>query len=235
MNTIIDATLHRPGLEMRNLSVTYDTEQGPLHTVRDVSLDIAPGEIYGLVGESGSGKTTLARAIVRYLPGNGRVSNGAVSLDGVNLLNLPMAQVRRIWGAKITMVHQDPNAAVNPSIVIGEQIAEMARTHLHLSRSQAWAKALEMLAKVRMPDPDVVARRYAHQLSGGQLQRVLIATALTTNPRLLIMDEPTTALESPPRPSSLTWCATSCWNTRQPSSTSPTISAWWRASVIAWA
>jgi peptide/nickel transport system ATP-binding protein len=182
-------------LDIRNLTVTYDTEKGPLHTVRNVSLQIAPGQIYGLVGESGSGKSTLAGGVVRYLASNGRISSGSVLLDGVNLTELPLNQVRSFWGSKITMVHQDPSASVNPSIIIGEQIAEVARQHLGMSKQAAWAKAVEMLTKVRMPDPEVVARRYAHQLSGGMLQRVLIATALTTNPRLLIMDEPTTALD----------------------------------------
>ncbi len=195
MKAIDNANCDVPGLEVRDLTVTYDTEKGPLHTVRDVSLKIAPGEIYGLVGESGSGKTTLARAVVCYLPSNGHVTRGAVMLDDVNLLNLSKDRVRRIWGARITMVHQDPNSAVNPSIPVGEQIAEVARVHLGLPKAQAKAKAIEMLAKVRMPDPEAVARRYAHQLSGGMLQRVLIATALITNPRLLIMDEPTTALD----------------------------------------
>lgn len=183
------------GLSINNLTITYDTERGPLHTVRNVSLNIAPGEIYGLVGESGSGKTTLARGIVRYLPDNGRITGGVVSLDGVNLYALSKELMRQYWGAKITMVHQDPAAAVNPSIPVGEQIAEVARLHLNMTKAEAKAKAVEMLGKVRMPDPETVAKRYAHQLSGGQLQRVLIATALTTNPRLLIMDEPTTALD----------------------------------------
>ncbi len=182
-------------LDIRNLTVAYDTEKGALHTVRDVSLHIAAGEIYGLVGESGSGKTTLARAVVCYLPSNGRVAGGSVQLSGTDLLALPGNQMRRIWGSRITMVHQDPVAAVNPAIPIGEQIAEVARIHLSMSRAQARDKAVEMLTKVRMPDPATVARRYAHQLSGGMLQRVLIATALTTNPELLIMDEPTTALD----------------------------------------
>ncbi len=182
-------------LELQNLSVTYDTEKGPLDTVRNVSMKIAAGEIYGLVGESGSGKTTLARAVVRYLPANGRISGGVVRLCGSDLSKLSPSEMRKIWGARITMVHQDPAAAINPSIPVGEQIAEIARAHLHLSRVKARAKAVEMLAKVRMPDPEAVFKRYAHQLSGGMLQRVLIATALTTNPQLLIMDEPTTALD----------------------------------------
>jgi len=184
-----------PVLDVRGLTVAYETEKGRLDTVRDVSLNIRRGEIYGLVGESGSGKTTLARAIVRYLPRNGRISGGAALLDGVDLQTLSPAELRRVWGNRITMVHQDPAGAVNPAIPVGEQIAEVARVHLGMNRTQAWQKALEMLNKVQLPDPESTARRYAHQLSGGMLQRILIAAALTTNPQLLIMDEPTTALD----------------------------------------
>ncbi|UCF96189.1 MAG: ABC transporter ATP-binding protein [Spirochaetaceae bacterium] len=186
---------HTTGLEVRDLTITYETEAGPLDTVRNVSLNIDPGEIYGLVGESGSGKTTLARGVVRYLPGNGRIKSGSVHLEGTDLLKLKKAEIRRVWGRDITMVHQDPNKSVNPSMPVGDQIAEMARVHLGLPKLEARRKAVEMLTQVRMSDPATVARRYAHQLSGGQLQRVLIAIALTTNPRLLIMDEPTTALD----------------------------------------
>ena len=182
-------------LEINNLGVSYATETGMLDTVRNVSLCIGLGEIYGLVGESGSGKTTLARAVVRYLPSNGHIHSGSVMLNGVNLLELSQTEMRRVWGAKISMVHQDPAAAVNPAIQVGEQIAEVARVHLGMSRAEARDKALDMLTQVRMSDPEAVAKRYAHQLSGGMLQRILIATALTTNPQLLIMDEPTTALD----------------------------------------
>lgn len=184
-----------PVLEVRNLSILYETDQGPQPTVRSVNMQLRAGEIYGLVGESGSGKTTLARGIVQHLPANGRATGDGVFLDGENLLGLPRSEMRRVWGSRITMVHQDPNTAINPSIVIGEQIAEVARVHLGMSRRDAQARAVEMLGKVRIADPESVARRYAHQLSGGMLQRVLIAIALTTNPRLLIMDEPTTALD----------------------------------------
>jgi len=198
VNTVgraVDSETAPTGLEIRNLTITYDTDAGPLDTVRGVSISIAPGEIYGLVGESGSGKTTLARAVVRYLASNGRIKSGSVELDGIDLLTMARPEMRRIWGYRITMVHQDPNRSVNPSMPVGEQIAEMARVHLGMSKAEARAKAVEMLTQVRMPDPATVARRYAHQLSGGQLQRVLIAIALTTNPHLLILDEPTTALD----------------------------------------
>jgi len=182
-----------PVLKVENLTITYDTEKGPLHTVRNVSLQIAPGEIYGLVGESGSGKTTFARGVVRYLPSNGKITTGRISLSGTDLATLSHKQIRKVWGSRVTMVHQDPNASINPSMLIGDQIAEAMRVHLGLNKKQAGQKAIEMLNKVRMPDPELVARRYAHQLSGGMLQRVLIATAMATNPEFMIMDEPTTA------------------------------------------
>jgi peptide/nickel transport system ATP-binding protein len=191
MNTEDKSTV----LDVKNLWVSYATDDGPLDTVRNVSMQIRRGEIYGLVGESGSGKTTLARALVRYLPRNGSITRGSISLGGTDLLALPPQEIRKVWGSRITMVHQDPSKAINPSITVGEQIAEMARVHLGMSRAQASHKALEMLEKVQLPDPESVAGRYPHQLSGGMLQRILIATALTTSPQFLIMDEPTTALD----------------------------------------
>lgn len=182
-------------LDVNNLWVTYSTEGGDLHTVRNVTLKIRSGEIYGLVGESGSGKTTLARALVRYLHPNGRIAQGSIRLGNLDLLTLSPKEMRKVWGAKVTMVHQDPVKAITPSIPVGEQVAEMARVHLGMSRAQAKMKVLEMFEKVQLPDPESVWGRYPHQLSGGMLQRILIATALTTNPQFLIMDEPTTALD----------------------------------------
>ncbi|MHB1416784.1 MAG: ABC transporter ATP-binding protein, partial [Chloroflexota bacterium] len=188
MNTV-------PTLQVENVTISYRTETQWLDTVRDLSLEIAPHEKYGLVGESGSGKTTLALAIMRYLAANGRVSKGRILFDGSDLLAAPEGEMRKVWGGKIGMVYQNPSTALNPALVVGEQIAEVARAHLGLKGKEAWQKAVEMLAEVRMPDPEAVARRYPHQLSGGMLQRSLIAMALTSNPQLLIMDEPTTALD----------------------------------------
>lgn len=184
-----------PVLEIQGLSVTYETETGPIEPVRDVSLSIHRRESFGLVGESGSGKTTLAMGAIRYLAANGRVTQGRVLLNGVNLLELPRSQLRAIWGGKIGVVYQTPGSALNPSIRVGEQLDEVARLHLGLTRGEARIRTLEMLAKVKMPDPQSVARRYPHQLSGGMVQRCVIAMALITNPELLIMDEPTTALD----------------------------------------
>ncbi len=194
-NTHSPSKENRVVLDLNKLEVFYNTEEGPLATVRDVSITFYKGQIYGLVGESGSGKTTLARAIVRYLPRNGKISGGNILLNGTNLLNLSPKEMRRVWGSKITMVHQNPSEAVNPSIPVGEQIAEVARAHLGMSRKAARRESLEMLNKLQIADPESVSKRYAHQLSGGLLQRIVIASALVTNPQLLILDEPTTALD----------------------------------------
>jgi len=149
-----------PGLEVRDLTITYNTEDGPLDTVRNLSFKIAPGEIYGLVGESGSGKTTIARAVVNYLASNGTIKSGRILLDGVDLCTKTKKEMRSIWGSDITMVHQDPNKSVNPSMSIGNQIAEMVRVHSGISKAEARKKAVDMLSWVRMPDPSRVARRY---------------------------------------------------------------------------
>jgi len=185
----------RPVFEIEGLHIDYTTESGVLPAVRDVSLAVHEHESFGLVGESGSGKSTLAMGAIRYLASNGRVTEGSVRLNGVELLGLPGKELRELWGSRIGVVYQSPLSALNPSIVIGRQLAEVARQHLGLDRAAAFARVAEMLTKVAMPDPEAVMKRYPHQLSGGMLQRCVIAMVLMTHPSLLIMDEPTTALD----------------------------------------
>jgi peptide/nickel transport system ATP-binding protein len=189
------ATASRPTFEIEGLSIDYATEFGVLHAVRGVSLSVREHESFGLVGESGSGKSTLAMGAIRYLAHNGRVTDGSVRLNGVELLGLSRKDLRALWGSSIGVVYQSPLSALNPSIVIGKQLAEVARQHLGMDKAAARARVVEMLTKVAMPDPEAVMKRYPHQLSGGMLQRCVIAMALMTDPSLLIMDEPTTALD----------------------------------------
>src|SRR5450756_2097332 len=178
----------RPVFEIEGLHIDYTTELGVLHAVRNVSLAVHEHESFGLVGESGSGKSTLAMGAIRYLASNGKVTEGSVRLSGVELLGLSPRELRELWGSRIGVVYQSPLSALNPSIVIGKQLAEVARQHLGMDRAAALARVAEMLAKVAMPDPEAVMKRYPHQLSGGMLQRCVIAMALMTDPSLLIMD-----------------------------------------------
>ncbi|HVO44669.1 MAG TPA: dipeptide ABC transporter ATP-binding protein [Aggregatilineales bacterium] len=185
----------QPVLDIRDVTIAYQIEEAHLDTVRNVSLQIGARQIYGLVGESGSGKSTLALAVMGYLAANGRVTGGQILLDGENLLEKSTAEMRSIWGRRMNLVPQDPGGALNPAIRVGEQIAEIARHHYGLSRKDAWARSIELLRDVRIADPQRVAQRYPHQLSGGMQQRVMIAMALSTEPRVLVLDEPTTALD----------------------------------------
>lgn len=185
----------QPILEAEHLCIDYRLGSQWVNAIRDVSLTISAGEIHGLVGESGSGKSTLALALMRYLAPNARVSQGDIRLDGVSLLSKSRPEMEQIWGRDLCLVPQDPLAALNPAYTVGEQIAEVTRQHQGLSKSEAWAGAVAMLQKVRIADANAVAQKYPHQLSGGMQQRVVIAMALNTQPRLLILDEPTTALD----------------------------------------
>ncbi|MBK8026542.1 MAG: ABC transporter ATP-binding protein [Chloroflexi bacterium] len=184
-----------PVIQVENLSLEYKLADGWRTVLKDISLDIMPDEIHGLVGESGSGKSTLALAMMNYLASNARVTSGRVLLDGENLLDKSRDEMRTIWGKHISLVPQDALAALNPSHTIGDQIAEITQLHEGLSKRAAHERAVEMLRKVRINDPETIARRYPHQLSGGMQQRVTIAMALSTQPRLLVLDEPTTALD----------------------------------------
>ncbi len=184
-----------PILQIENLTVAYQQGTAWLDAVRDFSLQIEPGQTYGLVGESGSGKTTIAMAVMRYLGEEGRVLQGRIALDGRDLLALSENQMRQVWGAQMSLVPQNPLSSLNPSIRIGEQLAEGLRFHEGLDRASAERRVIQLLRLVRLPEPEVVANNYPHQISGGMQQRILIAMALSTSPRLLVLDEPTTSLD----------------------------------------
>ncbi len=184
-----------PLLEVRDLRVRFETERGPADVVNGMSFTIAAGETLALVGESGCGKTVTALAILRLLGAAGRIVGGEVRFDGRNVLDLAPRELRALRGRAIGMVFQDPVASLNPVLSCGDQIAEVVRAHAACSRLEARARALELLRRVRLPDPERQARAYPHQMSGGMCQRVGIALALAGAPRLLIADEPTTALD----------------------------------------
>jgi peptide/nickel transport system ATP-binding protein len=184
-----------PVLDLRHLSVHFETPGGDLRVLRDVSLAIEPQETFGLAGESGSGKTTLGYAIMRALPGAARLTGGEIRFEGEDLLAKEHEELRRIRGRRIAMVYQDPRSALNPTMTVGQQIAEVVEIHERPTPRAARARARELLDLVSIADPQAVARRYPHQLSGGMQQRVVIAMALACGPSLLIMDEPTTGLD----------------------------------------
>jgi peptide/nickel transport system ATP-binding protein len=182
-------------LEIKHLSLSYSSRSGPVHAVRDVSLRIHRGETYGLVGESGCGKSSLAYAIMGHLGPVGKITQGHIQFQGQELVGMSGRQLQRLRGNHVAMVYQDPQAALDPSARVGEQIAEVLTVHRGLSREEAWAQTLEIMKAVNLPDVESVAISYPHQLSGGMQQRVVIAMALCTHPELLIMDEPTTGLD----------------------------------------
>jgi peptide/nickel transport system ATP-binding protein len=182
-------------LEVSHLDVTYRVREQDRLALKDVSFTIERGESYGLVGESGSGKSTVALALVRYLPQNGRVSGGTISINGQDPLAMGSRELRELRASTVSMVYQEPGRALNPSVRVGQQVAE-AFEIAGSSKSEAAARAVEMLGKVRISDPARVMRRYPYELSGGMAQRVIIAMALANSPSLLILDEPTTALDA---------------------------------------
>ena len=184
-----------PTLELRNLEVAYTVRGIDRQVLRGVSFSIAPGEAYGLVGESGCGKSTAAFAAMRYLPRNGKITNGSILFEGKDIVDISDDEVAKLRRSAISMVYQNPATALNPTIRIGKQIAEVFELN-GVSNSDAMMMAEQALTKVQIADPARVLRRYAHQLSGGMAQRVVIAMALASNPRLLVMDEPTTGLDA---------------------------------------
>ncbi|MBD0416943.1 ABC transporter ATP-binding protein [Oryzicola mucosus] len=182
-------------LEVRNLSIAFKTSAGLKPAVRGIDFTINPGEILGLVGESGSGKTITSLGVMGLLPPNAVVTAGEVLVDGVDMLKLSPAELRKLRGRHVAMIFQDPMASLDPIFTCGDQIVEAILLHENISKTQARRKALELLEKVHIPDPARTMRSYPHELSGGQCQRVMIAMAVSCKPRIIIADEPTTALD----------------------------------------
>jgi len=184
-----------PVLEIEDLCLSYYTRAGEIPAVVDFSATLAPGESIGLVGESGCGKSTVAMAIMRYMGGNGAIVGGTVKFKGRDMATFSNEELRQIRGSEIAMIYQEPMAALNPSLTIGSQLMEVPITHDGATTDEAWARSVEMLSDVHLPDPKRVMDAYPHQISGGQQQRVVIAMALLSSPSLLLLDEPTTALD----------------------------------------
>jgi peptide/nickel transport system ATP-binding protein len=190
-----EALARREILSVSHLDVTYRVRERDRLALKDVSFTIERGESYGLVGESGSGKSTVALALVRYLPQNGRVSGGTISINGQDPLRMGRSALQELRARTVSMVYQEPGRALNPSLRVGRQVAE-AFEIAGADRGEAAAAAEEMLRKVQISDPGRVMRRYPHELSGGMAQRIVVAMALASSPSLLILDEPTTALDA---------------------------------------
>ncbi len=186
----------RPVLKVRDLTVEFATEDGVIRAVDSVSFDVLPNETLGLVGESGCGKTVTGLAMLRLIPmPPGRIASGSIELDGRDLVPLPNRDLEDLRGRDISMIFQEPMTALNPVFTIGNQMTDVLCRHRDLTRRQARPVAAELLAKVGIPEPADRLEDYPHQLSGGMRQRVMIAMALSCNPKLLIADEPTTALD----------------------------------------
>ncbi len=182
-------------LELDNVAVAYKIRGGEIEAVQNVSFEIRRGETHGIVGESGCGKSTVAWAVLNFLGANGYVKRGSIRFQGQELVGVAGEELRRLRGDQIAMVYQDPMQALNPSMRLGDQMSEVLTVHRGMNKKEAEKRCIEMLERVYMPDAANVMKRYPHQISGGQQQRVVIATALLNNPALLIMDEPTTALD----------------------------------------
>ena len=185
----------KPILEIDHLSISFFTRLREIPAVMDFSCSVMAGESMGLVGESGCGKSTVALAVMRDLGKNGRIVAGSIKFKGRELVTMDDEELRKIRGSQIAMIYQEPMASLNPAMKVGAQLAEVPMIHEGMSKDQAWALARQIVADVRLPDPDRILQAYPHQLSGGQQQRIVIAMALMSKPALLILDEPTTALD----------------------------------------
>lgn len=191
----IDNSESVPVLEIKDLAISYQTRKRLVPAVRGVNFTVHQGETVGVVGESGCGKSTIAFGILDFLGSNGKIVGGSIKFMGKEMVGTPSEELHQIRGNNISMVYQDPMQALNPSLTIGTQLAEVLTDHQQISSADAWDRCIAMLERVHMPDPANVMKRYPHMISGGQQQRVIIAMALLNNPSLLIMDEPTTALD----------------------------------------
>lgn len=184
-----------PLLEVRNLTVAFDTARGPFLAVEHLDISVNAGEVLAIVGESGSGKSVAMLAVMGLLPDSATVTADAMLFDGRDLLKMTPRERRAISGREVAMIFQEPVASLNPCFTVGFQIIETLRRHTNLARGARHARAVELLNAVGIPDPEGRMASYPHQMSGGQCQRVMIAIAMACNPRLLIADEPTTALD----------------------------------------
>jgi peptide/nickel transport system ATP-binding protein len=183
-----------PVLEVRDLNVSFPTDDGEVQAVRGVDFTVAEGELLGIVGESGSGKSVSFLGIMGLLPKQAKVA-GSAKIRGTELIGVPVKEARRVRGKRIAMIFQDPLSALNPVHKVGDQVSEMLLSHNDLSKKQAWGRSVELLDLVGIPQPATRANQYPHEFSGGMRQRVMIAMAIANDPEVLIADEPTTALD----------------------------------------
>jgi len=188
-------TMPQALLEVKNLRVEFPTRHGTLLALDDISFDIAPGEILGVVGESGAGKSLTGAAIIGLLEPPGRIAAGEIRLDGRRIDNLAPSEMRQVRGRQIGAIFQDPLTSLNPLYTVGHQLVETIQTHLPLNAAQAKERAIDLLRQTGIPAPEARVEQYPHQFSGGMRQRVVIALALAAEPRLIVADEPTTALD----------------------------------------
>lgn len=187
--------LDEPILHIEGLCAQFDTPEGAVKAVRDVSLSLRRGTTLAITGESGAGKTTVGLAVLNLLPYPGRITTGRIRFDGRDVLSLSPEEMRQIRGSEIAMAFQDAASGLNPVLSVGEQVEEIITAHLPVSKREAQSRSLDVMAQMGLPEPQEVARRYPFHLSGGMAQRVMIAIATALNPKILIADEPTSALD----------------------------------------